>query len=88
AWFERAPVFGPSMENFRDMAQLFSSEGAGVQVRSGEQLGKTWVQLIRDTAVRDHMGKKAKELAEKNRGATTRSLEHIAAILRPDRGPA
>jgi 3-deoxy-D-manno-octulosonic-acid transferase len=93
AWFERPPVFGPSMENFRDMAQLFSSEGAGIQVRTGEQLGKTWVQLIRDTAVRDRMGKKAKELAEKNRGATKRSIEYVAKILQPDlfqqdRGPA
>jgi 3-deoxy-D-manno-octulosonic-acid transferase len=93
AWFERPPVFGPSMENFRDMAQLFSSEGAGIQVRTGEQLGKTWAQLIRDTAVRDRMGKKAKELAEKNRGATKRSIEYVAKILQPDlfqqdRGPA
>ncbi len=87
AWFERPPIFGPSMENFRDMAQLFFSEGAGVQVRSGEQLGRTWLQLIRDTSVRDRMGKKAKELAEQNRGATARSLEHVAAILQPDRGP-
>src|SRR5271163_2808456 len=36
AWFGRVPVFGPSMENFRDMAQEFRSEGAGLQVRSGE----------------------------------------------------
>lgn len=93
AWFERPPVFGPSMENFRDMAQLFLGEGAGIQVRSGEQLGKTWVQLIRDTAMRDRLGRKAKELAERNRGATARSIERVMAILPPDhlqpnRGPA
>jgi hypothetical protein len=39
------------------------------------------------------MGKKAKELAEKNRGATKRSIEYVAKILQPDlfqqdRGPA
>jgi hypothetical protein len=38
------------------------------------------------------MGKKAKELAEKNRGATARSIEYVAKILEPDllprdRGP-
>jgi 3-deoxy-D-manno-octulosonic-acid transferase len=88
AWFGRPPVFGPSMENFRDMAQQFVSEGAGVQVRNGEQLGKVWVQFIRDLAVRDRMGEKAKALAEKNRGATARTLERIEAILQPDRGKA
>ena len=81
AWFGRPPVFGPSMENFRDMAQDFRSEGAGVQVRSGEQLGKTWMELIRDTPMRERMGQKAKDLAEKNRGATTRSIERIGAVL-------
>ncbi|MGB8591923.1 MAG: 3-deoxy-D-manno-octulosonic acid transferase [Candidatus Acidiferrales bacterium] len=81
AWFGRPPVFGASMENFRDMAQDFRSEGAGVQVRSGEQLGKTWMELIRDTPMRERMGQKAKDLAEKNRGATTRSIERIGAVL-------
>jgi 3-deoxy-D-manno-octulosonic-acid transferase len=88
AWFGRPPVFGSSMENFRDMAQQFVSEGAGVQVRNGEQLGKVWVQLIRDPAVRDRMGEKAKALAEKNRGATARTLERIESILQTERDPA
>ena len=88
AWFGRPPVFGPSMENFRDMAQEFRSEGAGLQVRSGEQLGKAWVNLIHDTAGRERMGRKAKELAERNRGATARSLERIEAVLAAGRGRA
>ena len=88
AWFGRPPVFGPSMENFRDVAQQFLSEGAGVQVRNGDQLGKTWVQLIHDAAARDRMGVRAKSLAEKNRGATARSLKRIAEVLLPDQGVA
>ncbi len=87
AWFGRVPVFGPSMENFRDMAQEFRSEGAGLQVRSGEQLGKAWTNLIQDSAGRERMGRKARELAERNRGATARSLERIDAVL-AGRGPA
>jgi 3-deoxy-D-manno-octulosonic-acid transferase len=87
AWFGRVPVFGPSMENFRDMAQEFRSEGAGLQVRSGEQLGKAWTNLIQDAAGRERMGRKAQQLAERNRGATLRSLERIEAVL-AGRGPA
>jgi 3-deoxy-D-manno-octulosonic-acid transferase len=81
AWFARPPVFGPSMENFRDMAQQFRTEGAGVQVRTADQLGKTWTQLIRDTPMRERMGARAQELARLNRGATERSLLRIEEIL-------
>ncbi len=81
AWFSRAPVFGPSMENFREMAEQFLAAHAGIQVRSSQQLGKVWVQLIEDDAVRERMGKAARELSDRNRGATARSLARIAAIL-------
>jgi 3-deoxy-D-manno-octulosonic-acid transferase len=81
AWFGRVPIFGPSMENFREMAGQFLAARAAIQVRSGEQLGKVWIQLIEDEPFRERMGKSARELAERNRGATARSLERIAAIL-------
>ena len=81
AWFARAPVFGPSMENFREMASQFVGAHAGIQVRSSQQLGKVWVQLIEDDAARERMGKAARELSDRNRGATARSLARIATIL-------
>jgi 3-deoxy-D-manno-octulosonic-acid transferase len=81
AWFARAPVFGPSMENFREMASQFVDAHAGIQVRSSQQLGKVWVQLIEDDAMRERMGKAARELSGRNRGATARSLARIASIL-------
>jgi 3-deoxy-D-manno-octulosonic-acid transferase len=81
ACFSRPPVFGPSMENFREMADRFLDAHAGVQVANGEQLGKVWVQLIEDNAMRERMGKAAREISERNRGATERSLERIAAVI-------
>ncbi len=81
AWFAKPPVFGPRMENFHDMAAQFLKARAAVQVASGQQLGKVWVQLIEDTKLRESMGRAARELSERNRGATARSLERIAAAL-------
>ncbi len=81
AWFARPPVFGPSMENFREMADQFLAARAGIQVQSGPMLGKVWVQLIEDSATRERMGKAARALSDRNRGATSRSLERIAALL-------
>jgi 3-deoxy-D-manno-octulosonic-acid transferase len=81
AWFGRPPIFGTSMENFREMAAQFLDARAGIQVRSSEQLGKVWVQMIEDDAARERMGKAARELSERNRGATAASLERIAGII-------
>ena len=81
AWFARPPVFGASMENFREMADQFLDAHAGVQVTSGPGLGKVWIQLIQDEKMRERMGKAARAISERNRGATERSLNRIAAIL-------
>ena len=81
AWFGQPPVFGTSMENFRDMADQFLAARAGIQVTSGPMLGKVWVQLIEDTTTREKMGKAAQELSARNRGATARSLERIESLL-------
>jgi 3-deoxy-D-manno-octulosonic-acid transferase len=81
AWFSKPPVFGPSMGNFREMAAQFLSAGAGVQVTDGTQLGKVWVQLIEDDALRERMGAAARALSERNRGAAARTLDRIAALL-------
>jgi 3-deoxy-D-manno-octulosonic-acid transferase len=81
AWFGKAPVFGPSMENFRDIATDFLEALAGVQVWDGAQLGETWVELVANEERRDRMGRAARELVERNRGATERSLGRIAEVL-------
>jgi hypothetical protein len=51
-----------------------------VQVSTGPGLGKVWIQLIEDNAMRQRMGAAARAISERNRGATERSLDHIAAI--------
>lgn len=88
AWFSKPPIYGPSMENFREIAARFSSAGAGIQVASGEKLGKAWVDLIRDSSRREAMGRKARTLVETNRGATARSVARISANLEATRGNA
>jgi 3-deoxy-D-manno-octulosonic-acid transferase len=88
AWFARPPVFGGSMENFREMADQFLRARAGVQVMSGPQLGKVWTQLIEDVALRQKMGQAARQLWERNRGATERCLDRIEAVLEGAGRPA
>ena len=81
ACFGRPPLFGPSMENFREMAANFVQAGAAIQVRTPEQLGDAWIELIQNAARREEMGRKARELVERSRGATRRTAEQIVALL-------
>jgi len=81
AWFARPPIFGTSMENFREMADMFLDSNAGIQVNSGTMLGKAWVQLIEDGPLRKRMGQAARAISERNRGATAKTLERIEALL-------
>ncbi|MGA8035768.1 MAG: 3-deoxy-D-manno-octulosonic acid transferase [Candidatus Acidiferrales bacterium] len=82
AQFGRPPVFGPHMENFRQMADAFLDAKAGAQVSSGDALGTVWMQLIQDSAMREHIGAAAKAIAERNRGATERSLAQVESVFR------
>lgn len=88
AWFSKPPVFGPSMENFKDMARQFLEALAGFEVHNAGDLGARWVQLIEDTDRRERMGRAARKIVERNRGATERNLERIAAILATRRSRA
>ncbi|HEV2206589.1 MAG TPA: 3-deoxy-D-manno-octulosonic acid transferase [Candidatus Acidoferrales bacterium] len=81
AWFGRVPVFGASMENFRDMADRFLNAKAAIQVHSGPELGKVWAQLIEAGSLRERMGQAARAIWDRNRGATERCLERITEIL-------
>ncbi len=81
ALFSKPPVFGPSMENFREMAGRFLTAGAALQVANGEELGKAWVRLLEDAALRENMGRRARQLVEQNAGAALLALQHIEAIL-------
>ena len=84
AAFGKVPVYGPSMENFRDMAAKFLEAGAGIEVRGAEDLGSTWRGLLVDTERAARMGTCARELVNRNRGATARVLAHIEQIIDQD----
>jgi 3-deoxy-D-manno-octulosonic-acid transferase len=84
AAFGKVPIYGPSMENFREMAGKFLAAGAAIQVKSADELGSAWNRVLREPERAASMGACARELVEKNRGATERVLEHIERVLASD----
>jgi 3-deoxy-D-manno-octulosonic-acid transferase len=81
AAFGTIPVFGPSMENFAEMASRFVSAKAAVQVESPEDAGVAWIELLRDPERARGMSETAKRLVDESRGATARAMEEIAKYL-------
>jgi 3-deoxy-D-manno-octulosonic-acid transferase len=83
AAFAKVPVFGPSMENFAEIASRFVSAGAGIQVESPEDVGVAWIQLFRNPERLREMSEKALSLVEGSRGATDRAIAEISKYLGP-----
>ena len=81
AAFGKVPVYGPSMENFREMAANFLKAGAAIEVRNSEELGAAWRGLLSDPDRAARMGNSARKLVDQNRGATNRVLEHVARVI-------
>lgn len=81
AAFGKIPVFGPSMENFAEIASRFVSAGAAIQVESPEDVGVAWIELFRDPARMKKMEETARRLVEDSRGATDRAVAEIAKHL-------
>jgi 3-deoxy-D-manno-octulosonic-acid transferase len=81
AAFGKIPVFGPSMENFSEIASRFVSAGAAIQVESPEDAGVAWIELFRDPERMTKMGETARHLVADSRGATDRAMAEIARRL-------
>ena len=76
----RVPVlFGPHMNNFKEIAALLTEFGAGVQVADGRELTAMLGSLLDDEAKRLEMGNNGARLLAENSGSTER---HMAIIER------
>jgi len=81
AAFGKVPVFGPSMENFAEIAARFVQAGAAIQVESPEDAGVEWIHLLKDPDKMKRMGDAAKQLVESSRGALDRVIAEVAKQL-------
>jgi len=74
-------LFGPHMENFREIAALFLHHGAGVQVPDGAGLASQLLLLARDAAARDEIGRRGTGILQESAGATGRHIEVMADCI-------
>ena len=82
--FSKPVVFGPHMENFRDMARAFLDARAAIQVADVDGLVHHIRTLLDSPEVAARMGQSARQLVDSNRGATSRFLEAVRVALDSD----
>ncbi len=72
---------GPSLHNFRDVAERFDRAGAWRRVADAAELGDAWRGWLDDPAEAERQGRRGRALVEANRGALARTLELLAPVL-------
>ena len=76
-------VFGPHMQNFKEIADTFLTNGAAVQVASNRELETALVALVTDPVRRARLGAAARALVDANRGAKDKTLTVLADLEPP-----
>jgi len=83
AAFSKPIVFGPHMENFRDISKSFLAARAAVQIRDASGLSAAIDALLSDRTAAAEIGANAREIVERNSGATERVMVFIQTVLDP-----
>ena len=80
ALLQKPLFFGPSMENFREVADLLLAAGGARQVSGAQELGEQLAALTADPAARAAMGERGRDIVRAHRGATARAAEFIRGV--------
>ena len=70
-------IFGPHMENFKEIARLVVERRAGIQVRTPEELAEAVRRLIVNPALSKEMGKKGLALLREHQGALEKTVKIV-----------
>jgi 3-deoxy-D-manno-octulosonic-acid transferase len=74
-------IFGPNMQNFKDIVRIFLAQDAAVQVQNIEGLERTVAELLANPARCSELGKHALEVVSENLGAVERTVEMMLPYL-------
>ncbi len=80
AIFGKAILHGCHMENFRTVAALFQQHQAAIELPDEAALEPALRRLLASPAERESLGRKARQVVERYRGAIDRTLDHIEEL--------
>jgi 3-deoxy-D-manno-octulosonic-acid transferase len=79
AYYAKPVFFGPHMDNFRHLAEIFEEAGAALAVKSRDELVRMF--SMQDEKERLEMGQKAKSTLLSLQGATDKTLQAIDSTM-------
>ncbi len=74
-------LFGPYIQNFKEISKKLMKSGAGIMVIGDKDLEDTTVKLLQDAVRRSAMGTAGQTLILENSGAVIRTLEQIDRVV-------
>ncbi|MBW1721535.1 MAG: 3-deoxy-D-manno-octulosonic acid transferase [Deltaproteobacteria bacterium] len=80
AW-GKAPLYGPSMEDFLDAKEMLEAVGGGIEVSSAQDLTEKALWFLNNPEELKARGERAREAVMKNRRAAKRHAEVILELL-------
>ncbi len=80
AYWSKPIIFGPHMENFRDIARRFLDAGAAIEVNNPQELAQA-AEKLEDAGERRRLGAAARNVLDRNSGATARTLDLLQKYL-------
>lgn len=73
-------LFGPYMENFREIVEIVEEKNAGIKVNDEKELEKEIEKLLTDRKKREEMEISGKNIFSENQGALQRNIELIKKL--------
>ena len=77
-------VVGPSMENFREIAEIFDQAEAWERAADATQLAAVWERWLEDPEVARQIGQRGAEVVRDNKGALKNTLDFLRPFLAID----
>jgi 3-deoxy-D-manno-octulosonic-acid transferase len=84
AAYGAAVVFGPHTWNFKETVKRLLEKSAAIQVADAAELEATVDRLLSDAPLRGRLGNAARSFVRSQQGATERTLDVLAGLLRSE----
>ncbi|UCD15351.1 MAG: 3-deoxy-D-manno-octulosonic acid transferase [Candidatus Omnitrophota bacterium] len=80
-YFLKPTVFGPHMDNFADITEVVLNKGAGIKVTDPQKLKEVFLELIKDTSLRNNLRCKCIEVFQGEKQSLEKNLHLILKCL-------
>lgn len=85
-FFGTPVIFGPYMDNFKDIAHIIIENKAGVSVSNGNELIETIKNIISDESVQQEMGNAGRLIIQKQQDVMKRTVDIITNAIKAGNG--